>query len=182
MCRVSTVYAHRILVRLDRFSKIRFFVRFWTMEKKKSENEEKSWSEVGLFVILDNVYSSRSWSPENWRLVHNQSRSVQMYKRNQLISNHLKDFILDDIQTINFLPSCLYYMVLSGSRSPKRSKKASLRFWLRVVSYFSFGHGRMRARASGERRSREKRGMTDIFFAIYWCSCVSISFIFSIIP
>ena len=39
---------------------------------------------------------------------------------NQLISNHLKDFILGDIQTINFLPSRLYYMILSRSRSPKR--------------------------------------------------------------
>ena len=97
-CRVSTVYAHCILVWLDRFSKVRFFIRFWTIEKRKSENEEKSSSTVGLFVILDNVSSSRSWSPENWRLVHNQSRSVQTYRSfNQLISNHLKDFILDDI-------------------------------------------------------------------------------------
>ena len=39
---------------------------------------------------------------------------------NQLIINHLKDFILDDIQTINFLPSRLYYIILSRSRSPKR--------------------------------------------------------------
>ena len=61
-------------------------------------------------------------------------------------------------------------------------RKGVIKVWLRVVSYFSFGHGRMRARASGERQSREKRGMTDILFAIYWCSCVSISFIFSIIP
>ena len=99
----------------------RFFIQFWTMEKKKSENEEKLSSMVGLFVILDNVPSSRSWSPENWRLIHNQSRSVQTHRSfNQLISNHLKDFILDDIQTINFLPSCLYHMVLSRSRSPKR--------------------------------------------------------------
>ena len=61
------------------------------MEKKKSENEEKSSSTVGLFVILDNVSSSRSWSPENWRLVHNQSRSVQTFRSfNQLISNHWK--------------------------------------------------------------------------------------------
>ena len=30
----------------------------------------------------------------------------------------------------------------------------------------------------GERRSSEKRGMTGIFFALYWCSCVSISFAF----
>ena len=121
MCRVSTVYAHRIFVWLGRFSKIRFFIRFWTMEKKKSENEEKLSLMVGLFVILDNVPSSRSWSPENWRLMHNQSRSVQTHRSfNQLISNHLKDFILDDIQTINFLPSCLYHMVLSRSRSPKR--------------------------------------------------------------
>ena len=76
MCRVSTVYAHRIFIWLGRFSKIRFFIRFWTMEKKKSENEEKLSSTVGLFVILDNVSSSRSWSPENWRLVHAQSEQV----------------------------------------------------------------------------------------------------------
>ena len=121
MCHVSTVYAHRILVWLGRFSKIRFFIRFWTTKKKKSENEENSSSTAGLFVILDNVSSSRSWSPENRRLVHNQSRSVQTYRSfNQLISNHLKDFILDVTQIINFLPSCLYYMVLSRSRSPKR--------------------------------------------------------------
>ena len=91
------------------------------MEKKKSENEEKLSSTVGLFVILDNVSSSHSWSPENGRLVHKQSRSVQTYRSfNQLISNHLKDFTFDDIQRINFLPSCLYYMVLSRSRSPKK--------------------------------------------------------------
>ena len=121
MCRVSTVYAHRIFIWLGRFSKIRFFIRLWTMEKKKSENEEKSSSTVGLFVILNNVSSSRSWSPGNWRWMHNQSRSVQTYRSfNQLISNHLKDFILDDIQTINFLSSCLYDMDLSRSRSPKK--------------------------------------------------------------
>ena len=97
---------------LSHFSKIRFFIRFWTMEKKKSENEEKSSSTVGLFVILHNVSSSRSWSPENWRLVHAQSEQVS--------SNHLKDFILDDSQTINFLSTYLYYMVLSRSRSPKK--------------------------------------------------------------
>ena len=90
-------------------------------KKKPAENEEKSSSTVGLFIILDNVSSSGSWSPENWRLVHNQNRSVQTYHSfNQLISNHLKDIILDDIQTINFLPVCLYYMILSRSRSPKR--------------------------------------------------------------
>ena len=95
---------------------------FEQWKKKKSEIEEKSSSTVGLFAILDNVSSSRSWSPGNWRLVHNQSRSVQTFRSfNQLISSHLKDLILDDIQTINFLPSCLYYyMVLSRSRSPKR--------------------------------------------------------------
>ena len=52
------------------------------MEKKKSENEEKSSSTVGLFVILENVSSSRSWSPENGRLVRSQSR----YKRTVLLS------------------------------------------------------------------------------------------------
>ena len=89
------------------------------MEKKIQRRSEIVIN--GLFVILDNVSSSRSWSPEKWRLVHNRSRSVQTFRSfNQLISNHLKDFILDDIQTINFLPSRLYYMILSRSRSPKR--------------------------------------------------------------
>ena len=89
--------------------------------KKEVREEEKSSSTVGLFVILDNVSSSRSWSAEKWRLVHNRSRSVQTFRSfYQFISNHLKDFILDDIQTINFLPSRLYYMILSRSRSPKR--------------------------------------------------------------
>ena len=38
-CVVSTVYAHRIFVELDRFSKIFFFIRYWTMEKRKSEKK-----------------------------------------------------------------------------------------------------------------------------------------------
>ena len=93
---------------------------------------------VGLFINLDNVSSSRSWSPEKWRLVHNRSRSAQTFRScNQLISNYLKDFILDNIQTINFLPSRLYYIILSRSRSPKRrhqDKSASsllFFFWTR---------------------------------------------------
>ena len=89
------------------------------------KKEVREWREIVIdgrsICHSDNVPSSRSWSPENWRLMHNQSRSVQTHRSfNQLISNHLKDFILDDIQTINFLPSCLYHMVLSRSRSPKR--------------------------------------------------------------
>ena len=66
---MSTVYAHCIFVELDRFSKIFFFIRFWTMEKKRSQRRRKSSSTVGLFIILDNVSSSRSWPSENWRLV-----------------------------------------------------------------------------------------------------------------
>ena len=68
-CVVSTAYAHCIFVELDRFSKIFFFIRFWTMEKKRSQRRRKSSSTVGLFIILDNVSSSRSWPSENWRLV-----------------------------------------------------------------------------------------------------------------
>ena len=147
--------------------------------KKEVREEEKSSSTVGLFVILDNVSSSRSWSAEKWRLVHNRSRSVQTFRSfYQLVSNHLKDFILDDIQTFNFLPSRLYYMILSRSRSPKRRHQDKTASSLLL----SFGHGGMRARARGERWIREKRGMTGLFFALYWCSCVSVSFIFSFIP
>ena len=35
------------------------------------------------------------------------------------------------------------------------TEKLSLRIWLRLVSYFCFGHGRMRARASGEAARNE---------------------------
>ena len=147
--------------------------------KKEVREEEKSSSAVGLFVILDNVSSSRSWSAEKWRLVHNRSRSVHTLRSfYQFISKDLKDFVPDDIQTINFLPSRLYYMILSRSRSPKRRHQDKTASSL----YFSFGHGGMRARARGERWIREKRGMTSPFFALYWCSCVNISFIFTFIP
>ena len=39
-------------------------------KKKEDREEEKSSSTVGVFVILDNVSSSPSWSPEKRRLVH----------------------------------------------------------------------------------------------------------------
>ena len=101
----------------------------WT--KKKSENEEKSSSTVGLFVILGNISSSRSWSPENWRLVHNHSRSVQTYRSfNQLIE-WFKRFYTRWYSNNQFLT------VLSlsyGSVQIEITEKASLRFWLRVRS------------------------------------------------
>ena len=92
---------------------------------------------VGVFVILDNVSSSPSWSPEKplRRLVHNRRSSVQTYCYfNQLICNHLKDFILDDIQTINFLPSRLYY----DSVQIAITQKVVIKIRLRAVSSFSF--------------------------------------------
>ena len=68
---------------------------FEQWKKRSQRMKEKSSSTVGLFVILDNVSSSRSRSPEKWRLVHNQSRSVQTYRSfNQLISNHLRDTVM----------------------------------------------------------------------------------------
>ena len=53
MCHVSTVYAHRILVWLGRFSKIRFFIRFWTTEKK----EVREWREL----VIDGRSIRHSW-------------------------------------------------------------------------------------------------------------------------
>ena len=76
---------------------------------------------------------------------------------NQLISNHLKDFIHDDIQTINFLPSPLYYMILSRSRSPKRRHQDKTASSL----LFFFGHGRMRARARGQRAASPRETRDD---------------------
>ena len=104
-------------------------------EKKEFREEEKSSSMVGVFVILDNVSSLPSWSPEKRRLVHNRKSSVQTYcSFNQLISNHLIDFILDDIQTINFLLSRLYH----DSVQIAITEKASSRFDCEQSSLFLF--------------------------------------------
>ena len=82
-----------------------------------------------------------------WRLVHNRSSSVQTYRSfNRLIINHLKDFILDDIQTINFLPSRLYYYSVQIAIT----EKASSRFNCEQSLPFLLRHFRMRARAIGE--------------------------------
>ena len=116
--------------------------------------------------------------------MHNQSRSLQTYRSfNQLISNHLKDFTLDDIQTIKdakdlkvasdplrkagvrVLAVGIGWRGCGGGRRLYRPiiwfcpdqdhRKGVIKVWLRVVSYFSFGHGRMRARASGEAARNE---------------------------
>ena len=114
---------------------------------------------VGVSVILDNVSSSPSWSAEKRRLVHNRKSSVQTYcSFNQLISNHLKDFILDDIQTINFLPSRLYY----DSVQIAITEKASSNIDCEQCLPFLLRHLTMRARARGERRTHEKRGRATI--------------------
>ena len=60
--RGSTAYAHRIFVVIGSlFLNIRLH-SIWTIEKKEDREEEKSSSTVGVFVILDNVSSSPSWS------------------------------------------------------------------------------------------------------------------------
>ena len=108
--------------------------------------------------FLTNVSSSPSWSPEKplRRLVHNRGSSVQTYRYfNQLISNHLKDFILDDhdIQTIDFLPSRLYY----DSVQIAITQKGVINIRLRAASSFSFENFIMRARARGEKRAAKPR-------------------------
>ena len=72
--------------------------------------------------------------------------------------NHLKDFILDDIQTINFLPSRVYY----DSVQIAITEKASSRFDCEQSLPFLLRHFIMRARARGERRTREERGRATI--------------------
>ena len=82
-----------------------------------------------------------------WRLVHNRSSSVQTYRSfNRLIINPLKDFILDDTQTINFLPSRLYYYSVQIAIT----EKASSRFNCEQSLPFLLRHFRMRARPIGE--------------------------------
>ena len=134
---VSTVYAHCIFVVIGSLLlNIRLQSTLNNRTKKEVREEEKSSSTVGVFVILDNVSSPPSWSPEKplQGLVHNRRSSVQTYRYfNQLISNHLKDFVLGDIQTINFLPSRLYY----DSVQIEITRKGVID-GLRAVSSFSF--------------------------------------------
>ena len=89
--RGSTIYAHHIFVVIGSlFLNVRLHSILNNREKKEVSEEEKSSSTVGVFVILDNVSSSPSWSPEKRRLVHNRKSSVQTYcSFNQLISRHL---------------------------------------------------------------------------------------------
>ena len=150
---VSTVYAHCIFVVIGSLLlNIRLQSILNNRTKKEVSEEEKSSSTVGVFVILDNVSSSPSWSLEKRRLVPNRKSSVQTYcSFNQLMINHLKDFILDDIQTINFLPSRLYY----DSVHVAIIEKASSRFDCEQSLPFLLIHFIMRGRARGERRTRE---------------------------
>ena len=87
--------------------------------------------------------SACSWLPEKQRVVHNRSGSVQKYHSfNQLSSNHFK-------QSISY---CLVFIIRFCRDRDHRQGVIKIR--PRAVSYVSFGHGRMRARARGERRSR----------------------------
>ena len=94
--------------------------------------------------------------------------STNVLSFNQLIINHLKDFILDDIQTTNFLPFRLYYIILSRSRSPKRRHQD----YIASSLLFFFGHCRMRARARGRTaKPRETRDDWYIFCPILVFMC-----------
>ena len=123
--------------------------------------------------FLTNVSSSPSWSPEKplRRLVHNRGSSVQTYRYfNQLISNHLKDFILDDhdIQTIDFLPSRLYY----DSVQIAITQKGVINIRLRAASSFSFetlynASTREGREASGEAARNEGEPQSLLLFCTF---------------
>ena len=98
--------------------------------------------------------------------MHNRSSSVQTYRSfNRRIINHLKDFILDDIQTINFLLSRLYYYSVQIAIT----EKASSRFYCEQFLPFLLRQFRMRARARGEERgakpreTRESHNLSGLF-------------------
>ena len=156
---MSTVYAHCIFVVIGSLLlNIRLQSIVNNRTKKEVREEEKSSSTVGVFVILDNVSSSPSWSLEKRRLVPNRKSSVQTYcSFNQLMINHLKDFILDDIQTINFLPSRLYY----DSVQIAITRKGVIDIRLRAVSSFSFealyNASTREGRAAKPRETRESQ-------------------------
>ena len=136
---VSTAYAHSIFVVIGSLlPNIRLQSILNNRKKEVREEAKSSWT-VGVFVILDNVSSSPSSVHGHLKSrrdpMHNQRSSVQTYRYfNQFISNHLKDFILDDIQTINFLPSRLYY----DSVQIAITRKVVINIRLRAVSSFSF--------------------------------------------
>ena len=79
--------------------------------------------------------------------MHTRSSSVQTYRSfNQFVINHLKDFILNNIQTINFLLSRLYY----DSVQIAVTEKASSRFDCEQSLPFLLRHFKMKARARSE--------------------------------
>ena len=95
--------------------------------------------------------------------MHDRSSSVQTYRSfNRLIINHLKDFILDDIQTINFLPSRLYY----DSVQIAITRKGVIKIRLRAVSSFSFETLYARG-ASGEAARNEGEPQSLLLFCIF---------------
>ena len=97
-----------------------------------------------------------------WRLVHTRSSSVQTYRSfNQFVINHLKDFILNNIQTINFLLSRLYY----DSVQIAVTEKAPSRFDCEQSLPFLLRHFKMKTRAWSEGRSpRETRESHNLSF------------------
>ena len=136
---MSTAYAHCIFVVIGSLLPNIRLQSILNNRKKEVREEAKSSRTVGVFVILDNVSSSPSSVHGHLKSrcdpVHNKRSSVQKYRYfNQFISNHLKDFILDDIQTINFLPSRLYY----DSVQIAITQKVVIKIRLRAVSSFSF--------------------------------------------
>ena len=155
---------------MGRFSKI--LVRFWTMEKKRSQRRMEIVMNGRSTSICHSwqCFQLVSWSPEKWRLVHNRSRSVQDQYKRSVLSVSLLVIIWNILYSMTFKQSISCHLVFIIWFCPDRDHRKGV---------IKLG---LRARARGERRSREKRGMTGIFFALYWCSCVSISFFFSIIP
>ena len=77
--------------------------------------------------------------------------------------NHLKDFILDDIQTINFLPSRLYY----DSVQIAITRKCVINIRLRAGSFFSFetlyNASTREGRAANLRETRKSHNLSSFF-------------------
>ena len=109
-----------------------------------------------------------SWSPEKRRLVAQSEKfSTTHCSFNQLIINHLKDFILDDIQTINFLPSRLYYDSVQIAIAGKASIAIfDCDFRLRAVSSFSLtlcNASTREGRAANPQETRKSHNLSSFF-------------------
>ena len=167
MCRVSTVtptvFSYNWVAFLKSSSSFDF--EQW---KKRSQRKTE--------IVIDGRSICHSWQcfqlafMVTWKLTFSACTiRAGQYKRTVLLISLFK--------YIRWFSNNQFLIVLSllyGFVQIEITEKASLRFWLRVVSYFSFGHGRMRERASGKRQAASGEAARKEGWLIYFSPYIGV--------